>query len=458
MGSRRRRPDAGPPREAVARFDALIDGATARVRGQVGQLFASVTGLDDAIGWDQLTNFGPALVMAAQADAIGATEALMAATLTAHGVPAAGLIVPITPGTLGSGRDVRGLFAVTRGIVAARVDAGAKFPEAMAASAGVVVASSASEPARIGRDGQLEAGLHDERFNRFRRVAERGACDFCRMLATRGAVYLTEVTAGKYRRYHLHDRCRVDLVVDPAAIEASKSLASDWHNAIRDDERLRAAGAMGPPSGPPRGGSGGGGTSTPGPSSWWEGLPKLPPGADPAAANPKRGQSGYSENCTRCVAAHELRVRGYDVTAANLYGGDSTARVFDALFGGGSHRAHEVIPPLLFASEARGAWKRLGKKAAALPDGARLWLNVHWKPGHGGSGYHVFCARVSNGKLRFIDPQTNRELDLPEAADYVKASTLRGAWRVDDAALVPGNPATTKGDIFEVGGRWQGGS
>ena len=44
-------------------------------------------------------------------------------------------------------------------------------------------------------------------WERWRRVPEPGACDFCLMLATRGAVYASQETAGRDNDYHAHCHC-----------------------------------------------------------------------------------------------------------------------------------------------------------------------------------------------------------------------------------------------------------
>ena len=66
-------------------------------------------------------------------------------------------------------------------------------------------------------------------WERWRRVPEPGACDFCLMLATRGAVYASQSTAGKDNDYHAHCHCdqesegnfdaRTDIKVDPGDAE-----------------------------------------------------------------------------------------------------------------------------------------------------------------------------------------------------------------------------------------------
>lgn len=51
-------------------------------------------------------------------------------------------------------------------------------------------------------------------FTAWRRAPEAGACDFCLMLATRGAVYKTQRTAGDGNKYHRRCRCRAELETD----------------------------------------------------------------------------------------------------------------------------------------------------------------------------------------------------------------------------------------------------
>lgn len=67
----------------------------------------------------------------------------------------------------------------------------------------------------------------------YRRVPEPGACAFCLMLATRGAVYSSASTAGGDNRFHAHCRChpqaetrfdaRYDVVISPA--DANRQIA-----------------------------------------------------------------------------------------------------------------------------------------------------------------------------------------------------------------------------------------
>jgi hypothetical protein len=232
-----------PPRSAAAKHRAALELARRRTALQVDTLAHAVVSLDDEVGWTRLTELGTRSVTVAQESAVAATTDLLNATLNAVDLAGDVASLPgIQPGRLGSGRDVRGMFAVTRDIVTARVGGGATFPEALAASAAVLTRISAGEPHRIGRDGQLNQGMADDRFNRYRRVAVGATCKFCLMLATLGAVYLTEQSAGRGRKYHLSCDCVCELVLDQAAIERSRSLSGDWRNAIRDDQRLNQIG------------------------------------------------------------------------------------------------------------------------------------------------------------------------------------------------------------------------
>lgn len=61
----------------------------------------------------------------------------------------------------------------------------------------------------------LENGKKDPLKPRFCRVPQSpNPCAFCKMLASRGAVYLTERTAGKYNEWHEHCDCKVVAVYD----------------------------------------------------------------------------------------------------------------------------------------------------------------------------------------------------------------------------------------------------
>jgi hypothetical protein len=56
-------------------------------------------------------------------------------------------------------------------------------------------------------------GQRDPRKPKFARIPVGGdSCEFCRMLASRGFAYNSELTAGKYDQDHYHDGCRCEVV------------------------------------------------------------------------------------------------------------------------------------------------------------------------------------------------------------------------------------------------------
>lgn len=87
---------------------------------------------------------------------------------------------------------------VTPDAVNARVAGGMDPDEALERSTTMLVDRVAIEPHIVGRDVVATIANNDPRFVGYARVANPGACDWCKMLAGRGAVY-TENTATKTR-------------------------------------------------------------------------------------------------------------------------------------------------------------------------------------------------------------------------------------------------------------------
>lgn len=213
---------AGAPSAATVRqFEDDLERARRLAALRLQTLASAVRGPGDDIGFARLTTLGTKAIVEAQASAITATEGMLVGTLADNEVPGDDVVVPIEAGQLQSGQPVEDYVRKSQPVVANRISGGATFEDAMQSTVKALIAVGASEPHRIGRQGAVEFGAADGRFDRWQRFAEGGACAWCRMLASRGAAYFTESSARVSGHTHCH--CRVDLLVDPDAIELSKA-------------------------------------------------------------------------------------------------------------------------------------------------------------------------------------------------------------------------------------------
>lgn len=82
-----------------------------------------------------------------------------------------------------------------------------------------------SEVHQVARDGQMQVAKDVPALSRVMRVAEPGACDWCRTQASRGPVFHTEATALAVG--HGNDRCHIVVVEDDAAIAAMRDAGAE---------------------------------------------------------------------------------------------------------------------------------------------------------------------------------------------------------------------------------------
>lgn len=152
---------------------------------------------------------------------------------------------------------------------------------------------------------------------------------------------------------------------------------------------------------------------------------------DARETNPGYGQPGYDINCVHVVATHELRRRGYDVTATPLPEPLRPNRGRDHFEAIRRWRTPDgkLREPKFFS--AAGA---VAKELESWPDGARGWVRIGWAKKYGGGG-HIFNVEKINGEVRYLDAQNSRAM-LDFKRDYASRAT-RGPYafdvtRVDD--------------------------
>lgn len=105
------------------------------------------------------------------------------------------------------------------------------------------------------------------------------------------------------------------------------------------------------------------------------------------------GYDAYSSNCQRCVLTYEARRRGYDVTALPTYHGDMLPYSGDYLKSLSNPHTVGVGKSV----------KKIESEMRSYGSGSRAIIHVM----RGNNG-HVFMAENINGKISYIDPQTNK--------------------------------------------------
>jgi hypothetical protein len=104
---------------------------------------------------------------------------------------------------------------------------------AAAQSAGQALEAASGRLAlKGGRQTITEAVAQDPKAKGWERVIAPGACSFCSMLASRGAVYRSRESA----KFLAHDHCHctpLPLFVGQAPSQASKDLSAEWQRVTR---------------------------------------------------------------------------------------------------------------------------------------------------------------------------------------------------------------------------------
>lgn len=123
------------------------------------------------------------------------------------------------------------------------------------------------------------------------------------------------------------------------------------------------------------------------------GIERALEGANPFYAQSTGAQGNFEENCQRCVTAYELRRRGYDVVALPTYGNDPlpTGNKWRGAFRGA--KAIDVG-----STNPRTAQENLERQMKKFGNGSRGIVEIP---------HHVFNVENVNGKIRYVDAQTN---------------------------------------------------
>lgn len=217
-------------------------------------------------------------------------------------------------------------------------------------------------------------------------------CEFCIMLASRGAVYGTAEAAS-----HAHPGCDCRIV---------PSFGGEHDIEGYDPDELyglwKAIAAHG------RGSSRKGEVE--------KGFPRIvgehSMKEDLAATNPRFHEGlEWQTNCQRCVGAYEMRRRGYDVTSKPRPMSSGEPDKHDELpymlaSHGWPRMFGDMEPERVSGSTYEATVKRIVGKMNGFGDGSRAIVRVQWKGRNGG---HVFIAEQMDGEVRFIDPQTNSD-------------------------------------------------
>jgi hypothetical protein len=200
--------DGLPPRSLSAAYEARLDALRARAGAAADTAFRRFL---RHRSWSRLSDDLVAVWTAAQVAGAQAGDLYVAGAVLANtGALPGATPSPVPLGVTSGGSSLREVADATARVVEARMQAGATFDDALAASHDYLAGSIRGEAHRVARVSVIRSPASG--VVGWQRVAEPDACRFCRMLATRGPVYRTAETASMTARgvrYHRNCRCRI---------------------------------------------------------------------------------------------------------------------------------------------------------------------------------------------------------------------------------------------------------
>lgn len=115
----------------------------------------------------------------------------------------------------------------------------------------------------------------------------------------------------------------------------------------------------------------------------------------------KSGGAAYRQNCQRCVAAYEMRRRGYDVIAKPaVVDANGLLAKKDPLYASWNKIFKDAR--FSYCGGTDGGKSEIIRRMSMWGDGAVAEVKVQWYS----SSAHVFVAEQVGGIVRFVDPQT----------------------------------------------------
>ena len=130
----------------------------------------------------------------------------------------------------------------------------------------------------------------------------------------------------------------------------------------------------------------------------------------------------YASNCQRCVVAYELRRRGYNVMALPTFENDKMPY---SIHGNGYWMGafRNARPESVGASTKAQALSNLHNKILSYGNGARAVVRIQ-SDTRSGNG-HVFIAENQNGRVVYVDPQTNTIYSPKNVLNHARSSTVQ---------------------------------
>ena len=238
---------------------------------------------------------------------------------------------------------------------------------------------------------------------KYARVPQGKTCAFCSMLASRGFVYASEDTAGKWNKYHHDCDCKIVPSWGETKLDGydPDKLKNMWKESSQDSGGMKAALARMRRKFASLLTDG----VTPEPETLSPELDKLYKTSQPLqhlaqltakAVNPHIGTTPrgvydpYANNCQRCCQIAELRLRGYDVTAAPL--GKNDHSNYNYLYISNWQTRDGKQRQWTNGAPRRNATSIL-EELNAYPVGSRFFISGQWQDKWGGGG-HVWNAEI----------------------------------------------------------------